>query len=97
VQGKVTEVLFAQGVLAFCKVRERERHTHTHRNTHRHRLIYVHLQAEAMQKGCIKVIAEEVEGGSGSAATGASAGVPEAGRKYTTEEQLLEEAQQVRI
>ena len=56
-----------------------------------------------MQKGCIKVIAEEAEGGSGSAATGASAatvasaGVPEAARKYKTEEQLLEEAQQVRL
>jgi hypothetical protein len=37
VQGKVTEVLFAQGVLAFCKVRESERERHTHRNRHRHR------------------------------------------------------------
>jgi hypothetical protein len=36
--------------------RERERHTHTHRNRHRRRIICVHLQAEAMQKGCIKVI-----------------------------------------
>jgi hypothetical protein len=59
-----------------------------------------------MQKGCIKVVAEEAEGGSGSAgsagtgapaATGAPAGLPEAARKYKTEEQLLEEAQQVRL
>ena len=86
-QGKVTEVLFAQGVLAFCKVRERERERerHTQKQT----------QTE------IKVIAEEAEGVAASAAigtaaaTGASAGLPEAARKCKTEEQLLEEAQQV--